>query len=110
MAGDAKARLAVEVFTRSVRKAIGGFCWLIGGVDAIVFAGGIGEHDAASRAEILSGIAGLGVQLDSGSNQAKGEGVRRLHSASSATAVYVVPAEEDEMIAVHVLELLGDSR
>ena len=50
--GDARATLALKVFTRSVTKAMGGFSWLLGGLDAIVFAGGIGEHDPKSRAEI----------------------------------------------------------
>ena len=57
--GDARARLAVEIFTRSVKKAVGGFVALMGGVDAVVFAGGIGEHDARSRAEILEWDGGL---------------------------------------------------
>jgi acetate kinase len=105
VAGDAKARLAVEVFARSVRKAIGGFAWLMGGVDAMVFAGGIGEHDSASRAEILSGLRELGVELDAGLSQAKRDGMRVLSSAASRVKVYVVPAEEDRMIAVHVLRM-----
>ncbi|WP_213804906.1 acetate/propionate family kinase [Granulicella sp. dw_53] len=104
--GDERALLAVEVFTRSIRKAIGGFCWLMGGLDAIVFAGGIGEHDAASRAEILRGLEGLGVELDHAANEAHGDGVRRV-SGTFPIAVYVVPAEEDLMIAVHVAEMMG---
>lgn len=103
--GDKRALLAIEVFTRSVRKAIGGFAWLMGGVDAIVFAGGIGEHDVASRVEILEGLEKLGVVLDGASNKANGDGVRRVSAASSQVAVYVVPAEEDRMIALHVMEL-----
>ena len=51
--GDAKATLAVEIFTRSVKKAVGGFVALMGGLDAVVFAGGIGEHDARSRAKVV---------------------------------------------------------
>ena len=45
VAGNADARLAIEVFSRSVRKAIGAYAWLLGGLDAVVFTGGIGEHD-----------------------------------------------------------------
>ena len=58
--GDALALLALKVFTRSITKAIGAFCWLLGGLDAIVFAGGIGEHDALTRLEILTGLEGIG--------------------------------------------------
>jgi acetate kinase len=102
--GDKRAKLAVAVFTRSIRKAIGGFCWLMGGLDAIVFAGGIGEHDGSTRDEVLGGLEGLGVELDVWLD-GKGDGVRLLSETSSRVAVYVVPAEEDRMIAVHVMNM-----
>ena len=103
--GDAKARLAVEIFTRSVKKAVGGFVALMGGVDAVVFAGGIGEHDARSRAEILGGMEGLGILMNTELNEAKGDSIRRVSASDSVTAVLVVPAKEDWMIAVHVDEM-----
>jgi acetate kinase len=104
--GDERAALALEIFTRSVKKAVGGFIALMGGVDAIVFAGGIGEHDARSRAEILSGLESLGVFIDSGINARAGEGVRRISASQSKTAIFVIPAKEDLMIAVHVDSLV----
>jgi acetate kinase len=100
--GDARARLAVEIFTRSVKKAVGGFVALMGGVDAVVFAGGIGEHDARSRAEILGGLESLGISINSALNEARGDAIRRVSASDSVTAVLVVPAKEDWMIAVHV--------
>jgi acetate kinase len=100
--GDAKAKLAVEIFTRSVKKAVGGFMALMGGVDAVVFAGGIGEHDARSRAEILGGLEGFGISINSALNEAKGDAVRRVSASDSVPMVLVVPAKEDWMIAVHV--------
>jgi acetate kinase len=100
--GDAKAKLAVEIFTRSVKKAIGGFMALMGGADAVVFAGGIGENDARSRAEILDGLGSFGILMNSESNEARGNAMRRLSASDSVTQVYVVPAKEDWMIAVHV--------
>jgi acetate kinase len=102
--GDERAKLAIEVFTRSVRKAMGGFCWLMGGVDAIVFAGGIGENDWRTRDEILDGLDSLGIKLDVWPDE-KSDGVRLLSKDSSRVAVYVVPAEEDLMIAVHVMDM-----
>jgi acetate kinase len=100
--GDAKSKLAVEIFTRSVKKAVGGFMALMGGVDAVVFAGGIGEHDARSRAEILGGLEGFGISINLELNEASGDAARRLNASDSVAAVYVVPAQEDWMIAVHV--------
>jgi acetate kinase len=100
--GDARARLAVEIFTRSVKKAVGGFVALMDGVDALVFAGGIGEHDGRSRMEIAGGLEEMGISINSALNEAKGEAVRRLSASESVAAVLVVPAKEDWMIAVHV--------
>jgi acetate kinase len=100
--GSADAALAIEVFTRSVRKAIGAFAWLLGGLDAVVFTGGIGEHDVQSRAEILRGLESSGVMLDTAANQAGGDNLRRVSSVGSQVAVWVVTAQEDRMIAVHV--------
>ena len=106
-AGDAKAKLAVEVFVRSVRKAIGGYAFLMGGLDAVVFTGGIGEHDAATRSEVMAGIEGMGVVMDEEKNAAKGDDVRVVSAGHWKTTVFVVPAEEDRMIAWHVGEMAG---
>ena len=103
--GDARAKLAVEIFTRSVKKAIGGFVALMGGVDAVVFAGGIGEHDARSREEILGGLENFGVSINSELNESKSDTLRHIGASDSTVAVLVVPAKEDWMIAVHVHDM-----
>jgi acetate kinase len=95
--------LALDVFTRSVRKAIGAFAWLMGGLDAVVFTGGIGEHDVQSRTEILRGLGDdCGVILDTAANEAGGDKLRRVSSPDSRVAVWVVTAQEDRTIAVLV--------
>ena len=118
--GDKQARLAIRVFCRSVVKVIGGFFALYG-ADAIVFSGGIGEHDAESRMEIATGLAGLGVKIDPQANQLKPVQpdptvedvirckVRRISGNGSNIAVYMVPAQEDLMIARHVARMCGVS-
>jgi acetate kinase len=100
--GDEQAVLALKIFTRSVTRAIGGFCWILGGLDAIAFAGGVGEHDEMARAEILGNLHSLGISISSSANEGKGHGVRRISASESKTAVFVAPAQEDLMIAVHV--------
>ncbi len=112
-AGDAQARLAVRLFCRGAVKAFAGFIALYG-ADAIVFTGGIGEHDAATRGEIAEGLRGLGVELDPVANQVQhtatgqpaGEvavqTVRKIGDEGSPIAVFVAPAQEDLMIAQHV--------
>jgi acetate kinase len=67
-----------------------------------VFAGGIGEHDPQTRADITHGLAPLGVNIDPTLNHAAVSGIQPISSPESATAVLVVPAREDQMIAVHV--------
>ena len=104
-AGNADAQLALKIFTRSVRKAIGAFNWLLGGLDAVVFTGGIGEHDVLSRAEILQGLESSGVLLDAAANEAKGDDLRRVSAANSQVAVWVVTAQEDRTIAMHVQQM-----
>ncbi len=104
---DAGATLAVEVFTRSVRKAIGGFAFLMGGLDAVVFTGGIGEHDAATRAEALAGLGPMGIAMDESLNGAETGGLRVVSASGPGTTVYVVPAKEELMIARHVGAMMG---
>jgi acetate kinase len=71
-------------------------------VDAVVFAGGIGEHDARSRAEITDGLESMGISINFVLNEAKGDAMWRLNASDSIAAVLVVPAKEDWMIALHV--------
>jgi acetate kinase len=106
--GNADAKLAVEIFTRSVRKAIGAYVWLLGGLDALVFTGGIGEHDVQSRAEILRGLESFGVVLDAAANAAGGDLLRRVSTPESNVAVWVVTAQEDRTIAMHVRQMERD--
>ncbi len=100
--GNADAVLSLKVFTRSVRKAIGAYAWLLGGLDAVVFTGGIGEHDAQSRTEILGGLQSAGVMLDTAANQVSSDRLRRVSTANSQVTLWVITAQEDRMIAVHV--------
>src|SRR2546430_9685302 len=67
---DEACRVAVAIYIYSVRKAIGAFAAALGGLDALVFSGGIGEHAPAIRARVCDGLAFLGVQLDRDQNGA----------------------------------------
>jgi len=106
--GNQRTQLAIRVFCRSVVKAIAGFIALYG-ADAIVFTGGIGEHDAASRWEIAGSLRGLGAELESAANELPAKGLRKISEEDSPIAQYVVPAEEDLMIARHVAEICHKS-
>ncbi len=96
------ARLAIAMFCLSVAKAIAGMIVTLGGVDAIVFTGGIGEHDAATRATICRHLAPFGVQLDASRNNAATDGVE---AEASRCRLRVLPSLEDEQIALHTGDL-----
>jgi len=101
---DSRAALAVELFCRSVRKHIGAFAAVLGGLDTLVFTGGIGEHAAAVRAEICQGLEFLGVRLDARRNDAHAE---VLSTADAACQIRRITTDEDRMIARHTARVLG---
>jgi acetate kinase len=103
--GNTLARLAVDEFVYVLRKCIGAYVVVLGGVDLLIFTGGIGEHDAATRAEVCAGMEWLGLSLDAHRNAAaKGEAF--ISADGSTVRVMVIPAEEDRMIARHVRRLM----
>jgi acetate kinase len=108
--GNMSAALALKVFTRSITKAIGAYSFLVGGLDTIVFTGGIGEHDAATRMEVLSNLKDLGIRLDDSLNLAQRDGLSMIHASDSKTTVFIVPAKEDLMIAMHVARMAGSAK
>lgn len=104
--GDAKARLAVDKFVWTIRKWIGGYVAELGGLDMLVFTGGIGENDIASRAEICAGLEALGIVLDAERNNVRGEAT--ISAAKSPVTVRVIPPAEDLMIVNHVVRLMAE--
>ncbi len=104
---DPRADLAVRMFAYSVKKAIGGFAAALGGLDMLVFAGGIGERSPDVRAEACEGLAALGIAIDSAKN-AKNAGV--ISADGGACIVRVVETEENVVIARHALDVVGRPR
>jgi len=104
--GNTKAQLAVGEFTYTIRKYIGAYTAVLGGLDMLVFTGGIGEHDAATRAEACAGLEKLGIVLDPERNKSHGEAT--ISAESSPVAVRVIPAAEDLTIVNHVSRLLNE--
>ena len=104
--GNQHARLAVDKFTSTIAKWIGGFYAELGGLDMLVFTGGIGENDIASRAEICAGLEALGTVIDHVRNNVRGEAT--ISADNSPVTVRVIPPAEDLIIVNHVIRLLGD--
>jgi len=103
-AGSEAAAAALEVYAYRVRKLVGAYAAAMGGLDVVVFTGGVGENDAATRATSLEGLGFLGVSLDPEANAAGGPVVS---APDSRVAVLVVHTDEEVMIAARALEAAG---
>jgi acetate kinase len=105
LASDApEAAEAVELFTYRIGRELGSMAAALGGLDALVFTGGIGEHAAAIRARVCRDAAWLGLRLDEAANARGGPCLTRPGTSPSA---WVVPTDEERIIAGHTLRLLG---
>jgi acetate kinase len=105
--GKARARLALDVFIAEIRRHLGGMLIELGGVDVIVFTGGIGENGVGIRAGVCAGLEELGIVLDASRNSsAKGE--CRVSADSSRAQIWTVPTNEELVVArqtKHLLEM-----
>jgi acetate kinase len=103
---NAKARLAVDKFCWTVARWIGSYVAELNGLGMLVFTGGIGENDIASRAEICAGLGALGIVFDAKRNNVRGAAI--ISAENSPVTVRVLPALEDLMIVNHVVRLLNE--
>jgi acetate kinase len=101
---EAAARMAVDVFVYRARRELGSLAAALGGLDAIVFTAGIGENQPEVRRRIGADAGWLGVEID---EEANARGEQRISAPGSRVAAYVLPTDEELMIARHVGALLG---
>ncbi|MGB4911979.1 MAG: acetate/propionate family kinase [Candidatus Dechloromonas phosphoritropha] len=101
---EPRAKFAVELFVYRIGRELGSLAAALGGLDALVFTAGIGEHAAAIRERVCCAAAWLGVELDLAANAAGGP---RLSTAGSRVAAWVIPTNEELMIARHTRRLLN---
>ncbi|MFG2074244.1 acetate/propionate family kinase [Nonomuraea maritima] len=107
---DAEARLALAVYTRRIRKYVGAYYALLGRVDAVVFTGGVGENDAATRAESLAGLERLGLVVERRLNESDSRQERAVSPPGAEAAVLVIPTDEEWEIARQALALVAEGR
>jgi len=105
--GEARARLALEVYLHRLRREIAAMTASLGGLDAIVFTGGVGERSAPIRAMAADGLAYLGIRIDPARNDAAGAGDREIGAAGAPVRVLVIESREDVQIAGDVRSVLG---
>jgi len=104
LASDAReAAEAIELFVYRIARELGSLVAALGGLDAVVFTGGIGEHAAPIRARVCASAAWLGLRLDPGANLVDGP---RISAADSPVSAWVIPTNEELMIARHTLACL----
>jgi len=107
--GDARAKLALDMFGYRNRKYIGSYLAVLGRVDAVVFTAGIGENDPIARELSCRGLEHLGIRLDHDRNLARAHGARDIAHADSPVRVLVIPTNEELEIARQTVEVLRAS-
>lgn len=99
-----RAAAAIDLFVYHVGRELGSLAAALGGLDALVFTGGIGEHAAPIRARVCQDARWLGIQLDEDANY---KGGPRISAEGSAVSAWVIPTDEDAMIARHTNEIVS---
>ncbi len=103
--GNERAKLALDMFTSEIRRYVGGLLVELGGADAIVFTGGIGENGVNVRSAVCHNLGELGIVLDDNLN-ASAKGESQINDASSRTQIWVVPTNEEIVVARQAKELI----
>ena len=105
--GNHRARLAIDVFIESCRHYLGAYLVALGGVDAVTFTGGIGQHSAHVRTEVCRGLDWAGIHIDEAKNQAAtGVDENRIDTGALAAQVWVLPTNEELIVARQTVEAL----
>jgi len=105
--GDKKATYAFEVFTYRIKKYIGAYTAAMGGVDAVVFTGGIGENSADVRTACCSGMDFFGIAVDESLNSSP-EREKFISPAGARTPVLVIPTNEELVIAIDTMKIVTE--
>lgn len=102
---DPQAKRAIDFFVFRVKREICAMTSVLGGLDAVVFTGGIGEHSALVRARAIKGLDFLGIEVDHAANA---EHAAIITTPTSRVTVHVIPTDEEGVIAGHTVELIGE--
>lgn len=104
--GMPEAQEAIDLYVYRIEQQLGSLAASLGGLDALVFTAGIGENSASLRRRVCRDAAWLGIELDEDANQARAPGARCISTAGSRVAVWIIPTNEELMIAQHTQALL----
>ncbi len=107
--GEKRAELAISIFCYRVKKYIGAYAAAMGGIDAIVFTGGIGENNQLVRGKVCDGLDFLGLKLDKKKNETI-KGLADLSAADSKSKILLVPTNEERMIARETVQVITNTK
>lgn len=108
--GHVNARLALEVYCYRIKKYIGAYMAALGGLDAVVFTGGVGENAVEVRRRCVDGLACMGIVLDNAKNEAPGKGPAIVSAADSRISIMVIPTNEEMVIAKETRRIVDQLR
>jgi len=101
-----RARVAHDIFTYRLKKYIGGYAAALGGLDVLVFTGGIGENSAMVRKNASSGLEFMGIEIDDKKNTAKTKGFREINTQNAKVKCFVIPTNEELVIALDTMMIV----
>jgi len=105
---DKRCQLALKIFTYRVKKYIGAYFAILGGLDALIFTAGIGENSPEVRRMICHGLEHLGIEIDDDRNQKITGGMEGfINKPGAKTAILVIPTKEDKMIAYETYRIIS---
>ena len=108
--GDEKAALAFKMLTRSIKKVLGSYFFLLGNVDSIVFTAGIGENDEFVREAVCEGLEPFGIKVDKKENHTRKPGARVISTPDSRIPVLIIPTNEELEIATTTMRIVEESQ
>lgn len=107
--GHKRAKLALDIFCYRIKKYLAGYAAAIGGLDSVIFTGGIGENSNIVRKEVLSELEFMGIELDEQKNLEK-SGERIISKESSKVKVFVIPTNEELVIALDTMQIIEQTK
>jgi acetate kinase len=108
--GDERCRLAVDMVAYNIKKYVGSYVAALDGVDALCFTGGIGENAALIREKVCAGLDAMGLVLDPVKNNKRSKTARDIATNGSASRIFVIPTNEEYVIANDTFKVVTESR
>lgn len=108
--GDERAKLAIEMKCKRIKKYICSYAGILGGVDAVCFTAGIGENAAIIREKACSELEFMGIEIDINKNNTKSKEKREINKKESKTKIYVIPTNEEYVIANDTFKVISETK